>query len=243
MKKILLSLTASVCILSANYLNESKVKDFSELDFFKRIQAEVKNVYETDSLYIIDIKVQGMNDKVFITKDKKTFIKGTAIDLKTHKQIDSPIRDISIAKDKEAFSIGTGKEEFLLFTDPQCPYCKELEKFFPQLLDKVNIKVYYYPLLEMHPEAGELSKYQMFVSKSNPNKLDILNITTDDEKYKNRNYDIQLSNELDKKLKEQMKIGIEFGIQGTPTIISSKGMKMNWVDFLSEYNINPMIAR
>lgn len=243
MKKVLLSITASVCLLNANYLNETKVKDFNNIEFFKKINAEVKNVYDADSLYIVDIKVQGMTDKIFITKDKKTFIKGTAIDLETSQQLDSPVKDISMAKDKEAFTFGTGKDEYLLFTDPQCPYCKELEKYFPQLLDKVSVKVFYYPLLQIHPEAGELSKFQMFTSKNESDKLKLLNISTEDDSYKKRKYDLQLSNELDKKLKEQMDIGNEFGIQGIPVLITSNGMKINWVEFLLKYDIDPRIVR
>lgn len=244
MKKVLLSITASFCLLNAGYLSESKVKDFNQIDFFKKINAEVKNVYDAGSVYILDIKVQGMDDKVFITKDKKTFLKGTAINLETNQQLDSPIKDITIAKNKEAFSVGTGKDEYLLFTDPQCPYCKELEKYFPQLLDKVTIKVFYYPLLQMHPEAGELSKYQMFLSKNEKDKMKVLEISTDSADFKNKkDYGIELSNELDKELKEQMEIGSDFGIQGTPTLVSSNGMRLNFMDFLSKYNINPNIIR
>lgn len=246
MKKIVLGAIASACFLSANYLSDTKVKEFNNIEFFKNFDAEVINVYDTGSFYITDIvlkKQQGMRDTIFITKDKKVLIKGYAIDLKTGVQIDAPVKNIEIAKNKEAFSIGTGKDEYMLFTDVQCPFCKELEKHLPQLLDKVKINVFYYPLLQLHPEAGELSKYQLSLINKTNDKFKVLEITTDDEGYKNRQYDINLSNELDKKLKEQMKIGEEFGIQGTPVLITKDGKKLNFREFLEKYNINLMIPR
>lgn len=241
MKKIALGIMASVCLLSANYLGDKKVKELNNIEFFKKINAEVKSVYDAGSFYIVSIKPQQMQgvDTVFVTKDKKTLIKGYAVDLSNGLQIDAPVKDINIAKNKEAFSVGNGKDEYMLFTDVQCPYCKELEKYFPQLLDKVKINVFYFPMLQLHPEAGELSKYQMFLAKTESNKLKVLESSVNDEGYKNRNYEINLSNELDKKLKEQMNIGEEFGVQGTPTLITKEGKKINFMEFLSKYNITP----
>ena len=241
MKRILVGIVASACLLSANYLSDKEVKKFSDIEFFKKINVEAKSVFDAKSFFIVNIKnAQGQNiDTIFLTKDKKTLIKGYAVDLTSGKQIEAPIKDLSIAKDKEAFTIGNGADEYMLFTDVQCPYCKELEKTFPQILDKVKIKVFYYPLLQLHPEAGELSKYQLFMSKTESDKMKVLDITTDDAGYKNRKYDLELSNELDKKIKEQMDIGNEFGIQGTPYIISSKGEKINLMQFLDKYNILP----
>lgn len=47
---------------------------------------------------------------------------------------------------------GKGSRSVAIFTDPDCPYCKRLEKELVQL-DDVTIYTFMYPLESLHPEA------------------------------------------------------------------------------------------
>jgi thiol:disulfide interchange protein DsbC len=49
---------------------------------------------------------------------------------------------------------GNGKGRLVLFSDPDCPYCKELEHNISKL-ENVTVYVFPYPVAELHPNAAE----------------------------------------------------------------------------------------
>jgi thiol:disulfide interchange protein DsbC len=55
--------------------------------------------------------------------------------------------DLSIVKVK-----GNGSRKIALFSDPDCPFCKELEKSMENISD-VTIYTFLYPLTAIHPDA------------------------------------------------------------------------------------------
>jgi len=56
-----------------------------------------------------------------------------------------------------AFKEGKGKKEIYLVTDPDCPFCKRLEKVLQELIneEKITVKVIFLPLDRLHPRAKE----------------------------------------------------------------------------------------
>jgi len=56
-----------------------------------------------------------------------------------------------------AFEVGKGKKTLYLITDPQCPFCRRLEKTLDGLIRDglVRVKVILYPLVTLHPTAKE----------------------------------------------------------------------------------------
>ena len=52
---------------------------------------------------------------------------------------------------------GDGSRKLVVFSDPDCPYCKQLEKELA-FLDNVTIYVMLYPLDELHPDARKKSE-------------------------------------------------------------------------------------
>lgn len=52
---------------------------------------------------------------------------------------------------------GKGSRKLAVFSDPDCPYCKQLEKELA-LLDDVTIYVFLYPIASLHPEATKHAK-------------------------------------------------------------------------------------
>jgi len=52
---------------------------------------------------------------------------------------------------------GDGSRKIAVFSDPDCPYCKRLEKSFTKL-DNVTIYVFLYPLKELHPKATDVAR-------------------------------------------------------------------------------------
>lgn len=82
------------------------------------------------------------NNKVVITSSGQVF------DTETKQEIKVPIGDTSEFKKMATYSIGKGNKEYFLFTEPECPYCKNFHKNFKEenLKDDVKVYVYMYPL-------------------------------------------------------------------------------------------------
>lgn len=60
---------------------------------------------------------------------------------------------------KEVF--GKGERPLLVFSDPDCPFCQQLEQGFAKIGDKLNATLYIfpYPLTEIHPDAERKSRH------------------------------------------------------------------------------------
>ncbi len=66
----------------------------------------------------------------------------------------------------QAIKIGSGKNQVIEFTDPDCPYCRQGSAFFAKRKD-VTRYVFLFPL-KMHPKAEEKARY--ILSSANPAK-------------------------------------------------------------------------
>ena len=144
--------------------------------------------------------------------------------------------DVAAIRGKEAFVYGTGSEEYFLFTDPECPYCKKFESYLPQIQDKVKIRVFYYPL-ESHENAKDLSLYVMS-QKTAAQKIEAMfNASENLENAKNAKYSQVELAKLEKKLDEQMQIATNLNVQGTPTIFDKDGKSIVWVNLLEKFGI------
>jgi thiol:disulfide interchange protein DsbC len=236
-KKVVLSSLLLGTILNADYKEVSKneIAQMEQLELLKKAQIKIVKAYDAGSVYILNINVQGNPDEIYLTKDKKMVLAGDVIDVSDGMKITAPA-DVSILKGKEAFTIGKGSDEYFLFTDPECKYCKMLESHLPKIQDKVKIKVFYYPL-DSHPNARDLSLY-ILSQKTNEKKLsamfDSSNIL---DKVKNTKYSKEEQEKLEKQLEEQIQIGMSLNVQGTPTLFDKDGKNIIWVNLLEKYGI------
>ena len=240
MKKKLISLAVASVIgttLSANYLEKDKIEEFSNLEIIKESGIQIKQIYDADSLFVISIANGRGNEVLYLTKDKRYIIAGNAIDTETKSKLMPPLQGIEMVKGKESFEYGKGDKIYYLFTDPECPYCKEFEKYLPQLENKVKFKIYHLPIESIHPNAKEISKYQIYASQKNKNILEVLAIDGNNEDYKKRKYDKKTEEKLNKKIDEQIQIAKTLGIEGTPSVYTPDGQFVNWIQLLNENGI------
>ena len=72
-KKVIISSLVLAGTLSADYKEVSKVEiaQMEQLELFKRAQIKINKAYDTGSIYILNISVQGNPDEIYLTKDKK----------------------------------------------------------------------------------------------------------------------------------------------------------------------------
>ncbi|MDA8260356.1 MAG: DsbC family protein [Betaproteobacteria bacterium] len=106
-----------------------------------------------------EVVVNGIN--IFYTDEKgEVGFFGNMIDLKTQNNITqqkvAKLRTIDFASlplDKAIVRVtGNGSRKLALFSDPECPFCQDLEK---ELKDINNLTTYIFllPLTEIHPDA------------------------------------------------------------------------------------------
>lgn len=236
-KKVIISSLVLAGTLSADYKEVSKVEiaQMEQLELFKRAQIKINKAYDTGSLYILNISVQGNPDEIYLTKDKKLVLAGDVIDASNGMKITSPA-DVAPIRGKEAFVYGTGTEEYFLFTDPECKYCKMLESYLPKIQDKVKIRVFYYPL-DSHTNAKDLSLYIMSQKTADKKISAMFDSTTIIEKAKSMKYTPAELEKLEKQLDEQIQIGMKLNVQGTPTLFDKDGKNVIWVNLLEKYGI------
>lgn len=234
-KKLFLALILATGLNASQELSKNEIKQIEQLELFKRANIQVLKAYDVGSLYLVDIQVQGNNDQVFLTKDKKNLIPGDVINTATGQKIAIPA-DVSSIRGKEAFVYGSGTEEYFLFTDPECPYCKKFEAHFPKIEKNVKIRVFYYPL-SFHKNAESLSIYVMS-KKTKAEKIKaMLSVSVDDKGYINRKYAKGEEAKLEKELAAQMEIAKKLKVQGTPALFDKDGKKVVWVNLLAKYGI------
>jgi len=107
-----------------------------------------------------------VGDEVFYTDDKADyFFFGHVVDAKTRTSMTNErIQEIKAARRVPLDSLplefaiktvkGNGKRQLAIFTDPNCPYCKQLEK---ELVNVTNITIYtlLYPVLNGSMEVSK----------------------------------------------------------------------------------------
>ena len=236
-KKVIIgSLLFTSALNAANKeVSKNEIAQMEQLELLKRAQIKITKAYDIGSLYILNINVQGNADEIYLTKDKKLILSGDVIDVSNGMKISAPA-DLTGVRGKEAFTYGKGTEEYFLFTDPECPYCKKFEEYLPQIEDKVKIRVFYFPL-ESHENAKDLSLY-ILSQKTASQKVEAMFSGTDNlEKAKNAKYTQAELTKLEKTLEEQIQIGMKLNVQGTPTILDKDVKGVVWVNLLEKFGI------
>lgn len=101
------------------------------------------------------------NQVLYIRDDLSVLIRGDVVDLATGKSLSAKIMSVkadpSMFKVEDAIHMGSGSEKLIIFTDPDCPFCRQLEPELAKLHD-VNISIYEMPLVSLHPNSARVSQ-------------------------------------------------------------------------------------
>jgi len=234
-RNVLLSLAVATSLNAADKLSKNEINSIQKLNLFTNAQITVNKGYDVGSLYLLDITVRGNSDEIYLTKDKKYLLTGDAINTETGSKLSVPA-DMTGVIGNEAFTYGNGKDEYVLFTDPECPYCKKFESYFPQIKDKVKIRVFYYPL-DFHVNARDISLYIMSLDSKAQKEKAMLNTDKNTPAFKNRNIPKDKLAKLEKHLDKQLEIASQLKVRGTPAVFDKDGNKIVWPEMLSKYGI------
>lgn len=109
---------------------------------------------------------------------------------------------------------GNGKRQLVVFSDPDCPFCKRLETQSLAGIDNITIYTFLMPIASLHPDAARKSEliwcapdrtkaWQDFIHQGN---LPTGGKTT-----------------CDNPIERNMQLGSKLGINGTPALIFADG--------------------
>ena len=238
MKKLLLSvgvvasLFASDKVLSPaqamNVLKSSAL--YQRLKPALNKDVKVKGV-ENKSFYIIEIDTKRGRGLLYITKDKKYTIIGRVIDNKSGQMVvpHYPI-DKDLVKKGISFTFGNGDKDIYVVTDPQCPFCRMMEKKVGEKLKKnYKVHVILYPL-SFHKNAKAMS-YYILAGKTDAEKAKRFKETlTGGNQWKNYKPTKAEKEKFEKELGASKKAVENLGAQGTPTIYDKNFNQINWGD-------------
>jgi len=166
---------------------------------------------------------------VFIDYGKKHLIQGMIIDLKTKEPVAAHENDIPKPKQftgvdpkliptQHAVVMGNPKaaKKIYVFTDPDCPYCRQLHPVLQQLekaMPDLAINIMLLPLRQLHPQAYDKAR-AIIVGK----KRDLL-----DKAFTGKELPAPNGDEGKSEVDAIIKFAVEQGINGTPMILLPDG--------------------
>ena len=155
----LLSLLAASQFVMAD---EASLKKAIEAAYPKfKVESVVKTPYS--GLYEVF-----MGGQIVYTDEKLTFLiaEGRLVDPKSKKDVTGERLeeltkiDFSSLPLEQAIKVvkGNGSRKLVVFSDVDCPYCKQLERKELSNINDVTIYTFLYPIIQLHPDAPEKSK-------------------------------------------------------------------------------------
>lgn len=125
--------------------------------------AEIQGVVKTPYLNLYEVFIEG---QLVYTDEKVSYIfVGSIVDAKTQRNLtEQRLKSVMRVKFEElplddAIKVvkGNGKRKLVVFSDPDCPYCKRFEQEL-QAVNDVTVYTFLYPIESLHSTAVARSK-------------------------------------------------------------------------------------
>lgn len=157
-----------IAVLVATLLGSSACADEASLK--KTIEAtypkvKVDSIVKTPYAGLYEVFLDG---QIVYTDDKFSFLiaEGRLVEPKTKRDITGERLDELTRVDFSALPLdqaikvvkGNGSKKLVVFSDPDCPYCKRLEQKELTSITDVTIYTFLFPLEQLHPDAGNKSR-------------------------------------------------------------------------------------
>lgn len=123
---------------------------------------------EVPGLWVVEVEKNGRNYPLYIDFSKSYIISGSVVRAQSGENITRKLYnkynkvDVYKIPLEDALVLGNraGSTKVIVFTDPQCPYCKKLHEELKKVVLKSPDIAFYIKLypLKMHPQAYDISK-------------------------------------------------------------------------------------
>lgn len=226
MKLLLAFMTLTFTLFSA----EVDPKPFKSIKMLSPAHVAVTKAYDHGKVYELSLELttpRGVQyTTAYVTKDKSIVILGEVLDANTGAAIKRPLEMTSIRKNADIV-YGEGKEEYIVFTDPECPYCVRFEQMWPKLSKKVKLYVYFMPLSN-HRNATQMSYHVMKQKDQAAKAKAILDMANGDKSFERLSMTQKMQDTFGKKIQDNQVLANQFGVRGTPAVFDTKGGTVNW---------------
>jgi thiol:disulfide interchange protein DsbC len=164
-------LTVLSCVLAL--LSGAACADEASIraEFLKKYpQANVESITKTPYLGLYEMLVDG--EVLYTDPDFNYLIVGSIIETKTKINVtdarqreieDKKLKSLAFPFEQLPFDLaikkvkGDGSRKVAVFSDPDCPFCRKLEKDLEKVTD-VTIYIFLFPIEQLHPKAPEMSR-------------------------------------------------------------------------------------
>ncbi|HZV99367.1 MAG TPA: DsbC family protein [Methylophilaceae bacterium] len=217
-KKVIAALLAGLLIGSV-FADEASLRKAIESAYPKvRIESITKTPY--GGLYEVFLDGQ-----IVYTDEKFSFLiaEGRLIESKSKRDITSERMDeltkidfASLPLDQAVKVVkGNGNRKLVVFSDPDCPYCKRLEQKELMNINDVTIYTFLYPLEQLHPDAANKSRAIWCAPDRAKAWQDWV-----------LNGQLAKAETCDNPLAKNAELGRKLGVTSTPTLFFSDGRRM-----------------
>jgi thiol:disulfide interchange protein DsbC len=167
-----------------------------------------------------------MGGQIVYTDEKFSFLiaEGNLIEPKTKRNMTSERLDELTRVDfsklplDEAIKVvrGNGSRKLVVFSDPDCPFCKRLEQKELAGITDITVYTFLYPLDQLHPDAGNKAKAIWCSTDRAKSWMDwVLN-----------NQLVKGTTSCDTPVESLAELGRKLGVTSTPTLIFADGKRM-----------------
>lgn len=221
---------ALLTLLSSLIAGDIDPAEFQSVPMFSQPHIKVTKAYDHKKVYELQLEVStprgAQTTTVFLTKDKKVVLVGDAMDASTGESIKRPV-DMKAIRANADIVYGSGSKEYIVFTDPECPYCVKFEKMWPMMEKNVKLYVFFMPLSN-HRNAVQMSYHVMKQKDQKAKAKAILDMANGDRSYERLTMSQQIHELFGKKIEENKTLANDFGVRGTPAVFDPKGESVNW---------------
>lgn len=172
-------------------------------------QSEIKGLYE----------IEADGNIIIFDPRGKYLVFGDVIDssgknITAEKRKRLTAKKLSGTELDKAVKIGNGPQKVVVFTDPDCPYCKKVSEYLNRVSSEVTQYVFFVPLTQLHPRAEAKSKF--ILSAADPAKAyrEVANGSLDETDPGTIKFDEKAA----VLLQEHISIARSVGVKGTPTL-------------------------
>jgi thiol:disulfide interchange protein DsbC len=161
MKRTVFALIAALLAATA-CADEASLKKTIETAYPK---IKVQSISKTPYAGLYEVFFDG---QIFYTDEKFSFLiaEGRLVDTKTKRDVTSDrleqlmrVDTGTLPMDKAIKVVkGDGSRKLVVFSDPDCPYCKQLEQKSLSAVNNVTIYTFLFPLQDLHPDAANKAR-------------------------------------------------------------------------------------
>ena len=160
----------AITLLTLGHIGVSFTATADETSLKKAIETaypkfKVESIVKTPYVGLYEVFMGG---QILYTDEKLTFLiaEGRLVDPKTRKDVTSERLeeltriDFASLPLEQAIKVvkGNGSRKLVVFSDVDCPYCKQLERKELSNITDITVYTFLYPIDQLHPDAANKSK-------------------------------------------------------------------------------------